>query len=137
MLYHFLRMVLLELNREKNGDNSKGEIVVSPQFDTARDFEENGLAVVEVDDKYGIIDKTGKYIVNPQYDDMSVSSKEGYYIVMQEKKFGVIDKKGNIIISITYDGISTAIDKVEDSDYCSTHKPSSSSSSSSSYKKYC
>ena len=44
-----------------------GELVIEPQFDSARNFH-HGVAVVIVDGKYGVIDKSGKFIIEPQYE---------------------------------------------------------------------
>jgi len=46
--------------------NKKGESVISPQFDEAEPFK-NEIAIVKLNDKKGIIDKTGKFLVNPIY----------------------------------------------------------------------
>ena len=62
-----------DLLRVRQGDkwgyiNSKGAIVVEPQFDDALNFAENGLACVEQDNKYGYINSKGTYVINPQFD---------------------------------------------------------------------
>ena len=128
--------------------NTKGEYVINLQFDNAEDFNEANVARVKLGEKIGLIDNKGTYIVNPQYDNISDLSKEGYMIVMQNKKFGVINTKGNIIISVTNAGFMANDYSMEDSDYCiqdgctniksygsdycSTHKPTTTYSS-----KYC
>lgn len=44
-----------------------GKVVISPQFDRAREFFE-GLATAKFGGKWGYIDKSGKYVINPQFD---------------------------------------------------------------------
>ncbi|MDX6271744.1 MAG: hypothetical protein QOD28_2967, partial [Acidobacteriota bacterium] len=44
-----------------------GKLVINPQYDAARGFEE-GLALVMVERKYGFIDKRGRMVVKPQFD---------------------------------------------------------------------
>lgn len=47
--------------------NEKGEFVITPQFDRANQFQKNGLAIVEVNERAGVIDETGCYVVKPIY----------------------------------------------------------------------
>ena len=47
--------------------NEKGEFVITPQFDKANQFQKNGLAIVEVNERAGVIDETGCYVVHPIY----------------------------------------------------------------------
>lgn len=47
--------------------NTKGEIVISPQFEKAAQFRE-GLAYAESDGKYGFIDPKGKWVIPAMYD---------------------------------------------------------------------
>lgn len=65
----------------------------------------NGLASVELNGKYGFIDKLGKEIISCKYDDAS-SFECGYATVQQGDKHGVIDRYGNIILPIVYDYIN-------------------------------
>ena len=50
----------------------RGKFVINPQFDAAYPFLA-GKALVNSDDKIGIIDKDDKYLVNPQVDDVTLS----------------------------------------------------------------
>ncbi len=44
--------------------NCAGNMTITPQFDLAHEFHE-GLAAVEINDKWGFIDKTGKIVIRP------------------------------------------------------------------------
>ena len=44
--------------------------VIKPIFDLGRDFSE-GFAAVELDGKWGFIDKSGKVVIEPKYDYVS------------------------------------------------------------------
>src|SRR5215831_809312 len=47
--------------------DGKGQIIIAPQFDYAREFSE-GLAATQVGDKWGYIDETGKWSIEPKYE---------------------------------------------------------------------
>ncbi len=55
-----------------------------------------GLFCVNVNGKYGYIDKTGKYVINPQFD-YAGSFSEGLAVVEIGGKWGYIDKTGKFI----------------------------------------
>lgn len=71
----------------------RGKFVIEPKFHYARDFQDNGLAVVEVGNRSGIIDSTGKYVVVPKYESISDFS-QGRAAVIDNGKFKVIDESG-------------------------------------------
>lgn len=58
------------------------------------------MCLVEMEGKFGIIDKKGKYIVPAYFDTIEVFGKG--FIVRQNGKYGVIDRKGKIEIPIEY-----------------------------------
>ncbi|EMU6300714.1 WG repeat-containing protein, partial [Campylobacter coli] len=46
-----------------------GKFVIEPKFDDAWNFNE-GLAGVELNGKWGFIDKSGKIVIEPKFDDI-------------------------------------------------------------------
>jgi len=54
------------------------------------------LAPVEIDGKWGFIDKTGKIAINPQFED-AWEFKEGLATIQLGNKYGYIDKSGKIV----------------------------------------
>ena len=86
--------------------NSKGEFVIKPVYNWAREFQENGLAVVSAKNLLGIIDKSGKYVVQPKYQSIQEFS-EGLAVVISEKGFMVIDENGLEVTSEVYNYIGT------------------------------
>ena len=100
------------------GVDKTGKVVINPQFDgnifstgpgggsgmagqiIARDFRRitfsEGLAEVEVGDKFGYVDNTGKYVINPQFD-AALPFNEGLAMVNIGRKVGYIDKSGKYI----------------------------------------
>lgn len=82
-------------------DNKKGFVtlngLVSQQlYDNAEDFY-IGKAAVEINGKWGFIDKTGKIIIEPKFDNILGFMDDGrvYVVVAGEER--LIDKNGNII----------------------------------------
>ena len=84
--------------------NNKGDLIIKPQYGEAFDFQNNGLAIVELNNLYGIINQSGKYVVEPKYESISQFS-EGRAIAMDSKGFKVIDEKGNELTSKAYNYI--------------------------------
>ena len=60
------------------------------------------LAIVELDGKYGFIDRSGREITPVKYDDASRFS-EGLAVVELDGKYGFIDRSGREITPIKYD----------------------------------
>ncbi|MFC0523587.1 WG repeat-containing protein [Pontibacillus salicampi] len=81
--------------------NVKGLFVIDPQFNQARDFQKNGLAIVEVDGLYGVLDTTGSFIVKPQYDYISSFSEERAS-ASNSKGTWVINEEGTLLTSTPY-----------------------------------
>ena len=75
-----------------------GAMVIEPQFDNAGCFSE-GLAYVEVGEKYGYIDKKGKIAVKPQFD-FAWDFSEGLAGVKLGEKSGYIDKSGKYVVPL-------------------------------------
>ncbi|QCJ41460.1 DUF3298 domain-containing protein [Bacillus sp. S3] len=81
--------------------NEKGKFVLPPIYSIAGDFQDNGLAIVRLMDKAGIIDDTGYFIVKPKYDTIEPFS-EGRAVVNDQHGFKVIDESGKEITEKAY-----------------------------------
>jgi len=92
--------------------DKQGKIVtLNFSFDKLEPFAD-GMAVVEVDGKYGYVDKQGTLIVKPQYD-RAYPFDQGVAIVGRVDKlgliadeYGLIDRTGKFIIPLEYGYIS-------------------------------
>lgn len=83
-----------------------GSLRIKPQYDLTYDFQDNGLAVVEYNNLYGIIDGTGKYIVVPSFQSISQFS-EGRAATITNDGFTLIDESGNVLTQKSYGYIGT------------------------------
>lgn len=86
--------------------DNKGIFAIKPKFDSAYDFSENGIAVVEEKNLYGIIDQFGKYVLQPKYDSINEFS-EGRAAVVNDNIFKVIDEKGKELTTRPYNFIGS------------------------------
>ncbi|BDB00919.1 WG repeat-containing protein [Clostridium botulinum] len=77
--------------------NEKGEFLIKPLYNLALEFQCNGLAVVEIDNLYGIIDENQNYIVKHKYGFISDFSEERA-IVIDNERFNIINEKGEELI---------------------------------------
>jgi hypothetical protein len=103
--------------------NEKGNFILPPKYEMARDFQENGLAIVQINNLTGIINSDGYFIVKPKYDTISPFS-EGRATVIDEKGFKVINEAGKEITSKGYsfigdyqEGRATAANTNEQGEY--------------------
>ncbi|NLZ49029.1 MAG: DUF3298 domain-containing protein [Clostridiales bacterium] len=85
--------------------NERGNFVIEPKFQNAYDFNEFDIAIVNVNNKAGIIDKNGEYVVHPIYDSIS-PYKEGRAVYILNNTMGVLDEEGNRITKKPYTFVS-------------------------------
>lgn len=85
---------------EKKGEDKIETKSFSSKYDKVREFSE-GLAVVELDGLYGVIDKNGKEIVPALYQEIKDFS-EGLAVVKLNDKYGFINREGKLVIPLKY-----------------------------------
>ena len=94
--------------------DTKGEMVISPQFDEAGKFSE-GLAAVFNQCRWGYIDKTGAFVIKPQFK-FALEFSEGLAVVdphpanegpcppgKSHGKLGYINRSGKLVIEPQFD----------------------------------
>lgn len=82
---------------------------IAPRFKSARDFGEEGYAIVRpAKDRMGVIDRTGAYVVPPEWERVREVC-DGYAVVCEREdgwgryKFGIVDLTGHVVIEPKYD----------------------------------
>ena len=85
----------------KCGYKHNGRVVIPAKFDYACPFSE-GLALVEINGKYGYIDKTGTVVIPAKFD-YAWPFSEGLAMVDINDKDGYIDKTGTMVIPAKFD----------------------------------
>ncbi len=93
--------------KKKNGSwgfvNSKGDIVVSTEYDEVKDFYKD-LAWVKKNGKSGMIDLNGKVIVPIRYDEIAPADFPELLVRIKENNlYGFANRKGEIVTSAIYE----------------------------------
>jgi len=83
--------------------NTKGDMVIKPQFDSCDSFNK-GYAKVLVGDKWGIIDNNGNTIIKPAYKNI-IPGENGIFVFYDES-WGIIDKTGKILSPSVFNTIT-------------------------------
>lgn len=101
------KMVLIPYENEKLNkygfkDSLSGKIVISPRYDYAGRFSD-GLSKVQIDAKYGFVDKTGKLVLQCKYDYIYDISDGMAVLKTMEGKYGFCNNKGVVVIPPKYD----------------------------------
>ena len=77
--------------------DTEGNWTIRPKFQEAKSFKD-GVAVVKIDDKWGLIEKSGAYIVEPEFDyitsyeDGSYSFEKNNEIIYTDHNFEIISE---------------------------------------------
>ena len=81
-------------------------MVIPLKYESARPFSE-GLAPVELDGKWGLINKKGDIIVPYKYDNVSsfYPFSKGLAEIKLNGKVGLINKQGEVVVQPKYDSI--------------------------------
>lgn len=80
------------------------EVVVQPKYDYVRSFSD-GLAAVELDGKWGFIDKTGEEVIPLEYSFVMPFSEGVAWVTSSNQRhnpWGLIDKEGNEVLPHEY-----------------------------------
>lgn len=84
--------------------DDRGKFVILPQYEYAYSFQANGLAVVEQNQRSGLINHAGSFIVIPRYNTITEFS-EGRAQALDDQGFHVIDELGKVLTHKAYDFI--------------------------------
>ncbi len=98
--------------------NTKGEFVISPQYNYLATFQDE-LALARKSDKYIFINKKGDVVLESKYEDVR-SFSEGLAPIMINEKWGFMDKNGKEKIKPQFDyvwGFQNGAARVLDGNY--------------------
>jgi len=83
-------------------DMAIGEEITSLSYNRIWAFYE-GYAVVEQDDKFGLINESGQVVLEPVFDLMAIFPTEGFRDVELDGKAGFVDASGEVMIPLIFD----------------------------------
>lgn len=84
--------------------DTAGQLIVPVEYDDISLADEQGLRVVEKNEKYGLINGAGEILLAVEYDKLGYPDDEsGVRTIRKEDKYGLIDRHGSILISPEYD----------------------------------
>ncbi|MFK7947614.1 MAG: WG repeat-containing protein [Saprospiraceae bacterium] len=89
-----------------------GKITIQPQFQYARDFN-NNVAVVQLNNDWGLIGLDGKPILDCKYNDVQYlenADNQMVRVLVKKERIGLIDTLGNVVVPAIY----TKVGKVYD-----------------------
>ena len=78
--------------------DTKGNWVIQPQFDELGYFDEKGLTLVNINEKYGMIDTKGNWVIQPQFDELDYFAEGLAFASINFGKIGFVDTKGDWVI---------------------------------------
>lgn len=76
--------------------NREGNYVIKPKFQEISPLKE-GLYLVKIDDKWGLIDSGGDYLIEPKFDDVDYVG-ENRLRVWKDGKYGFMDLSGRYLL---------------------------------------
>lgn len=80
-----------------------GSLVIDNQYDGAGEFSE-GLAMVELNGKWGYINNKNEMVIEPKFD-FTNGFKEGRAFVKINDKWGCINKSGDMLIKPQFEHV--------------------------------
>jgi hypothetical protein len=81
-----------------------GSLITELVFDLAGDFK-NGFAIVNKDEKYGLLNTSGKFIIDPKYLELVFIGNELLKALDENEHWGILNVKGEAILPFQYDAI--------------------------------
>ncbi|MCW5822839.1 MAG: WG repeat-containing protein [Cyanobacteria bacterium TGS_CYA1] len=92
-------------DRKYGFSDKSGKVIIKPIYDQVGIFE-NDLCPVQVDGKFGVIDKTSKIVIPIKYMHLAQSFSEKRIAFYEKSRCGILDDTGKVIVEPSYDKIS-------------------------------
>jgi len=90
------------MNNNLYGFVSKEGVASKAQYQWISDFDENRLAIIKLNNHYGLIDQNDNLILSPVYD-LVIKAKGNIFIVVRNNKYGFYSGMGCFYSEIDYD----------------------------------
>lgn len=89
--------------------DNKGNIIIKPEYKEVRSIGtdyQNGYIVVNMENKFGIIDFDAKTILEVKYEEIKPVTDNSTYVVKQDGKWKVINAKEEVLVEDKFDDIT-------------------------------
>jgi hypothetical protein len=83
--------------------NQKGDIVITPQFESVYGFGDYSIAPFKMDGKWGYLNKKGEIVVAAQFDEAKTFSDDSLARFKMDDNWGYINTRGNIMIPAQFE----------------------------------
>ncbi len=108
--YHDDRAVVQEFRKGVGRMNNFGyvdeynRLVIPMKYNYAGDFK-NGVAIVGIGNRRGIINKSGQVVLPIEYETIKIDAPTGYYTIEKNGKNGVAGKDGKLLVPCKYNSV--------------------------------
>jgi hypothetical protein len=82
---------------------------IPQRYQAARPFDATGLAAVQLNSKWGLIDKSGKQILPCAYDEITAYPDEACFALRTGSQWGLADSNGKVILRPEWDAVQPLI----------------------------
>lgn len=98
-----------DMEKGKRGTDAPWQWVANPRFDEALPFASDGLALVRLGDKWGMVDKSGKQVLECRYDEVKHFPEANCAALRIGDKWGLADAKGKIVLKPEWDAVGPLV----------------------------
>ena len=75
--------------------NSKGKVVIQPHYDAIGKFKEYGYAVMQRNNRVGLVNKYGIEVIAPEYEDVKILDSL-IFAVLDASDWKVVNHRGDV-----------------------------------------
>ena len=83
--------------------NKEDKTLISPVYDSIKEYHSQGLAPVQKDGKWGFIDEKGEEVISCKFEDVKLFDDQGYAAFCENGKWGYMDMSGKVIVKAQYE----------------------------------
>ena len=88
----------------------KGQWLAEAKFDEISEFNDQGLATVKLNGKFGLINNEGKLIIEPQFHQLQAEPNNGLFAAGNNGQWGLINLEGQWVVEPKFDNLQFVSD---------------------------
>jgi hypothetical protein len=98
------RFFPVKINKQWGMMNSKGKVMIQPQYDAIGEFKEYGYAVMQRNGRVGLVNKYGHEVLSPKYDDIKILDSL-LFAVLDVSDWKVVNVREEVILNNGYEQV--------------------------------